>query len=123
MPRILVIDDDELMHIALNKVLGDAGYEVINAYDGTQGLAMFKDNPADLIITDIIMPGPSGIEVIEKFKRDHPDVAIFTMSGGLQIDGQDFLKMAGILGAKKTFRKPVDMKALLAAVKDELKSD
>lgn len=120
MKRILIIDDDDLIHILFRKILEPEGYEVIEAYNGSDGIRLFNERPADLVITDIIMPGSSGIEVIEKFRREYPEVAIFAMSAGLQSDSQDLLKMAGILGAKKILRKPVDKKTLIEAIKKEL---
>lgn len=120
MKRILIIDDDDLIHILFRKFLEPEGYEVIEAYNGSDGIRLFNERPADLVITDIIMPGSSGIEVIEKFRREYPEVAIFAMSAGLQSDSQDLLKMAGILGAKKILRKPVDKKTLIEAIKKEL---
>ncbi len=54
--RILLIDDDDQLRFMLRQVLETAGYEVIDASNGRQGIQRFKETPADLVITDLIMP-------------------------------------------------------------------
>jgi DNA-binding response OmpR family regulator len=118
--RILVIDDEEVIRIQLRLVLEDAGHEVDEAEDGEAGCRLFRERPADLIITDMIMPKKDGANTILDLWRDFPHVRIIAISGG---DGtsapEEFLEYAGAFGALRTFAKPVGRDELLAAV-DEL---
>ncbi len=116
MPFILVIDDDDQFRTMLREMLERAEYEVADAPNGKEGIRLYRENPADLVITDIIMPEKEGIETIMELKRDFPDVKIIAISGGGQIDPEKYLYMAGRLGAKRTFAKPVEREELLKAV-------
>ncbi len=116
--HILVIDDDDRIRIMLRQMLEAVGYEVVNASNGKEGIRLYRKDPAYLIITDIIMPEKEGIEVIMELKKDFPDVKIIAISGGGQIDAEEHLHMAKMLGAKFTFTKPFERKELLDAVKE-----
>ena len=120
MANILVIDDDDLMRATLRYLLEPAGYSVLEASDGKEGVEIYNKKAADLIITDVMMPGNSGIEVLEKLRRDNPDVKIIVISGGSRDDAADMLRMAKILGATKTFHKPIDKQDILKAVQEAL---
>ncbi len=76
MKRILVIEDDPDHRTLLEIVLENAGYEIIEAPDGETGLRLFRQEPCDLVITDIFMPGIMGEEVILKLKQISPQVKI-----------------------------------------------
>ncbi len=118
MAHILLIDDDDQIRIMLRRMLEAEGYEVVDASNGKEGIRLYREDPADLIITDIIMPEKEGIEVIMELKKDFPDVKIIAISGGGQIDAEEYLQMAKMLGAKFTFTKPFERKELLDAVKE-----
>ena len=122
MARILVIDDDAQIRKLLQSLLERAGYEVALAADGKEGLQAYRSQPADLIITDLIMPEKEGIEMILEIRQANPAVKIIAISGGARIAPDNYLRMAESLGAGRTFSKPVDRDALLAAV-SELLSD
>ena len=121
MARILIIDDEEIFRTMLRQILEDAGHAVVEAADGIEGVALFRQHPADLIITDIIMPKKDGMQVISELKRDFPDVKVIAITGGGQKGQADFFFDASlILGAKRTLLKPVHMPELLAAIEDLL---
>jgi CheY-like chemotaxis protein len=117
MARILVMDDDPQVRIILQRLLEKNGYEVVDAPDGKEGTRLFRQQPADLVITDIFMPEKDGIEVIQELTEDFPDVRIIAISGGGKTGKLDFLPHAEALGAHLTFRKPLDLKELLDAVR------
>jgi len=121
MARILVIDDDVQVLATLRKMLEREGYEVETASDGMQGIKCYRENPADLIITDLIMPEKEGIETIMELRRDFPDVKIIAMSGGGRNNPNAYLGIADHLGVQYTFAKPVEWKEFLKAVQDLLK--
>jgi len=117
---ILVIDDDDQFRGMLREMLERAGYEVADAPNGKEGIRLYRENPADLVVTDIIMPEKEGIETIMDLRREFPEVKIIAMSGGGRIDPEEYLHMAEKLGAKRTFAKPVEREELLKAVGEVL---
>jgi DNA-binding response OmpR family regulator len=120
MPRILVIDDDDLIRAALRRALECEGYDVVDAQHGKEGIDLFREQGADLIITDIIMPEKDGIETIKEIRRDFPEVGIVAISGGGCIAADHYLALARRSGAQKTFTKPLGSKELLEAVRELL---
>jgi CheY-like chemotaxis protein len=102
---ILVIDDDDQLRGMLREMLEHAGYEVADAPNGKEGIRLYRENPADLVITDIIMPEKEGIKII-------------AMSGGGTIEAEKYLRMAKGLGAVRTLTKPIERKELLEAVRE-----
>ncbi len=121
MARILIIDDDVPLSKMLRQMLEREGYEVLEAADGAEGLKIYRQEPADLVITDLIMPEKEGIETIRELKKDFPDVKIIAMSGGGRIGPETYLDIAQKLGALQTLTKPLDRKELLEAVRNILK--
>lgn len=118
MPRILVIDDEAPVRTLLQTVLERAGYEVVTAPDGKKGMRCHEMAPADLIITDIVMPDKEGIELIRELRQAEPDVKVFAISGGGRVAANPYLMLAEKLGALRTFAKPVKTDVLLEAVND-----
>ena len=123
MERILIIDDESQIRSMLRLMLERAGYEVIEAADGMEGIRQYRDNPADLIITDLIMPNKDGIGMIIELKKEFPRVKIIAMSGGGVNRPEGYLDGAKKLGATRTLTKPIDRDEMLAAVKETLKED
>ena len=85
MARILIIDDEPTILLMLKKMLERSGYVVDMAINGKEGMELFAKFPADLIITDIVMPEKEGLETIREIKKDHPHVKIIAISGGGRI--------------------------------------
>ena len=122
MPRILVIDDDAQLRKMLRKTLENAGYMMIEAPDGVAGAKLFREDPADLVITDIVMEEGGGLETIMSLRRDFPNVKILAISGGGKVVKVDFLSMAKSIGAQLTLEKPFGQQGLLDAVQKVLGS-
>lgn len=114
--RILIIDDDRLMCLALAKILIAAGYEVEQAGDGDEGLRLQRSQAFDLIITDLIMPDKEGIEIIRELRKENSKVRIIAMSAGGRGGATDYLKWARLMGAKECLSKPIKREDLLNAV-------
>lgn len=123
MKRILIIDDDFHVRDMLERLLRRAGYDSQLAENGVEALKMHRENPVDLVITDIIMPEKEGLEIITEFRRDYPSVKLIAISGGGRIGPANYLKMAKLLGAERTFAKPVDTSQLLSAIEELLATD
>ncbi len=116
--RILVVDDKEDVRSFMRVALEQAGYEVRTAPEGAQALALQRERPADLLITDIFMPGQEGFGTITSFRTQFPQTRIIVMSAGTLPGLQhDFLSTAALLGVDATLRKPFDVDELLAAVR------
>lgn len=118
--RILIIDDEVQIREVLTQILTRDGYEVVNAANGKIGMKLCREQPVDLIITDIIMPEKDGIEMILELRHDFPDLKIIAISGGGRLGPDGYLEMAQKLGAHRTFFKPFNRKEILDAVKELL---
>lgn len=116
MQSILVIDDDKLMRMALAKILISAGYTVVEASDGDEGLSLQRSQSFDLIITDLIMPDKEGIQIIRELRKENNKVRIIAMSAGGRGGATDYLKWARLMGAKQCLSKPIKREELLNAV-------
>jgi YesN/AraC family two-component response regulator len=122
MARILIIDDEPQIRSMLKLMLERDGYEVVEAPDGVEGLRVYRQNPADLIITDLIMPNKDGIGMIIDLKKEFPEVKIIAMSGGGLNKPDGYLKGAKKLGASCTLTKPIDREEILRVVAAILKN-
>ncbi|HEY8352112.1 MAG TPA: response regulator [Sphingomonadales bacterium] len=120
MARILVIDDEELILRTLKGALEAAGYDVVTARDGKQGLARLREQEFDLIVTDIIMPQMEGIETIREIRRTAPDIPIIAASGGGQLGRERLLGMSVALGATASIAKPFRPRDLIALIERHL---
>ncbi|MDY6904237.1 MAG: response regulator [Thermodesulfobacteriota bacterium] len=116
MAHILIIDDEDQIRMMLRHWFENEGYTVTVAANGEEGLERQRENPADLIITDLIMPEKEGIETIIELKDANPNIKIIAMSGGGRSNPHGYLDMARELGAVQTFHKPIRKAELLAAV-------
>jgi DNA-binding response OmpR family regulator len=116
MKRILLIEDDESLRKLLRMSLEGAGYAVTEAPDGKVGLGLLAKAPADLVITDLVMPGKEGLETILEMRRSRPHQKIIAMSGGSRMGTKDNLTMAKNFGASLVFLKPFSLAEIIAGV-------
>ena len=99
------------------KMLGSvAGFEVVEAANGVEGLSHYRERPTDLVITDIMMPEKEGVQTISELRRDFPGVRIIAISGGGRDVARDYLPVAARLGACRTVAKPFTRQEILEAV-------
>lgn len=120
MALLLVVDDERSIRESIARYLSTLGHEVTVAGSGVAALAALRDREADLVITDINMPGGDGIEIINALREMGSEVPIVAMTGGGRIDKQHLLDDAALLGAIATLQKPFDLPALRAAVEQAL---
>jgi two-component system response regulator AtoC len=81
MTRILVVEDDEACRAVVCDMLAGNGYEVTAARDGNEALALMGARPADIVLTDVLMPDKDGLEVIREIVRQFPATRVLAMSG------------------------------------------
>jgi CheY-like chemotaxis protein len=121
MARVLIVDDDDQVRAVFRRALEGGGYEVTDASDGKAGSRLYRQQPADLILMDIIMPEQEGLETIQELRGDFPDVKIIAISGGGRGGAADYLVLARKLGADLALEKPISHEDLLRAVDQLLK--
>jgi DNA-binding response OmpR family regulator len=117
MPRIIIIDDDPQIRLMLRMTLEKAGYTVEEAANGKEGLCKHNREPAELIITDLIMPEQEGMETIAELRRDSPATKIIAISGGGFLAPKNYLALAKEIGASCTLSKPIPQDSFLSAVR------
>jgi len=78
---VLVVDDEELYRRALERILRRVGYEVITARDAKEALALVAEQPPELVLSDIQMPGINGLELVRQIKDVAPDLPCIVVTG------------------------------------------
>src|SRR6202163_3196299 len=121
MRRILVVDDDPHICLAIRAWLKRYGFGVAIADGGANGLVALGNSTFDLMIVDIFMPNMRGFESIRVFHQHAPAVPLIAISGyafssGLVASSPDFLRMALRLGATRCLRKPFRPTTLLRVI-------
>jgi len=123
MSRVIVIDDDTELRAELAERLRDAGFEVSEATDGAAGLSLHRDRPADVVVTDIFMPGQEGMETVHELRSAYPDIKIVAISGGYARLGKyDFVTAAKAIGADRFLRKPFKTAELVGTIRELLQA-
>ena len=117
--RICLIDDDVIVLDATALGLRDAGYAVLTAPGAAAGLDLIQRGGADVIVTDMNMPGTSGAQLIAQARASWPDIPIVAMSGSITADGESMLDAARALGANALLTKPFRL-AQLKEVLDQV---
>jgi len=79
--RILVVDDEPMIVSLLSTILREKGWDVTEARSGTDGIDQLDRTRFDVILTDLVMPGDSGIDLLRAAKEIHPDVEVILMTG------------------------------------------
>ena len=128
MAKILVIDDEEHIRDVLKQVLERAGYDVVVAADGKEGLETLAAQGADLVITDVIMPGIDGVATVQKIREKFVNTRIIVISGGGNVAPLDYepgaiatnayLASAENAGADRTMTKPFNRQEILDAINE-----
>ena len=117
MAKVLVVDDETQVRSLIRARLERAGYEVSEAQDCETALARYRQEPADVVITDLVMPGLSGHELIRALAAVSPDVRIVAISGAVDRDIHGLLATARDHGAVCTLMKPFTSEQLFEAVR------
>ena len=105
--NIMIVDDAMFMRSVIRKTLKEMGYEnIVEAQDGEEALALFRENQLDLVLLDITMPGKSGIEVLEEIHKENPDLKVIMCSAiGQEMMIQKALEAGAVDFIVKPFKK------------------
>jgi len=114
---ILVVDDDHLVRRFIRESLRSLGYEVADAPDGSDALAMLDSRRFDLLLADFAMPGMNGAELGKAAQLKQPGLPVLIVSGYA-----DSAAVESALGVGRQLRKPFDMAELGEAVADTLRA-
>jgi two-component system response regulator CpxR len=115
MARILVVDDDKAVCLAMRVVLEQEAFEVDEAHDGAQAVERIREQAPDLILCDIFMPKKDGFDTIRELRRIAAKIPIVAMSGS-----GDVLQLARKLGAMEVLYKPMSHASLVNAIRRSL---
>ena len=117
MSRILVIDDEDVIRALVVEILETAGHEITGAESAESALALLEDNEFDLVVSDVIMPGLSGLELLEAVRSRRASLPVVLVTGA---GTYDTLSQALTRGAAGLVTKPFSHAELQAAVADAL---
>jgi DNA-binding response OmpR family regulator len=126
MAKILIVDDEPDVRESIAKTLARAGHQVDTADDGQSGLQAYLAQGADLIITDVIMPGQHGVDFIKQLRDEGCTARIIAISGGGNVAAVGYtpgaitttayLAAANKVGANAVLTKPFELRELLDLV-------
>jgi CheY-like chemotaxis protein len=105
---------------AVAQLLAKAGYEVTQAGDGREGMQLWREDPADLVVTDIHMPGQSGLEMIAQLRALAPEVPIIVISGSHDPDDPALPRDLRLRTRLRLVPKPFTLSEILTAARDLL---
>ena len=118
-PRVLIVDDEQDFANTLAERLALRDFDTEVKKDGEGALAAVEDNPPDVVVLDIRMPGIGGFEVLRRIKATHPQVQVILLTGhGSTGDGIKGME----LGAFDYLIKPVDINDLMTKIRDAIGS-
>jgi two-component system alkaline phosphatase synthesis response regulator PhoP len=118
MPRVLIVEDDEAMAVALKDGFVYEGYDVSVAMDGAEGLRLAEEGDQDLIILDVMLPKMSGLDVCKRIRRNGSKVPVIMLTAR----GQEIDKVLGLkTGADDYVTKPFSFLELMARVEAVLR--
>jgi DNA-binding NtrC family response regulator len=122
MPRVLVIDDDAAVRDSIDRMLRSAGYTVRTASSGEDGLALARDSTFDVILSDMRMPGISGLDVLRRLREHRVDSGFIIMTGFGTVDtAVEAMKLGAVDFVQKPFfRDELLMRVRAAAERRQL---
>lgn len=118
MKRVLVVDDEQLVRDLTVQVLERAGYEAVGSGDAQHALDLLDEGRFDLVVSDVVMPGVSGVELLNELRDRQPDLPVVLMTGGSPEPERTTRALE--LGANGIVYKPYSPAELVDAVRAAL---
>jgi len=121
--QVLVVDDEEISADGISEIIRQnysASFETMTLYSSTQALAYLKENPVDLLITDINMPKLSGIDLIKEIQAIDPEIRIVILTG---FGSLTYAQKAMRFGVKHFLQKPAFPDQILESFVCQIKLD
>jgi CheY-like chemotaxis protein len=118
--RLLMVDDEEVIVSSVRRVLENYGYIVVGAADGKQALRLFQENPSafDVVISDVAMPGMSGVELAKELLSIRPEVPVILCSGYQDVPDASQLLQTGV---RAVMKKPLNFSEIDAVIRQQLR--
>lgn len=117
--KLLLVDDEKDFVDALAERLQLRGFQVLTAIDGERALSIIDNDPPQVVILDIMMPGLSGLDVLKQIKDRVPEIPVILLTGlGSTTEGSDGMQM----GAYDYLMKPLDIDTLIQKIKEAVQT-
>ena len=114
---VLIVDDEPNARAGLRNVLREMGCAVLEAANGTEGIALFRNNNIDLVLTDLRMPGAGGMSVLESIRKENPAIPVVLITAyGTGEAARDALQK----GAYDFISKPFKQELLISKMMEQL---
>jgi DNA-binding NtrC family response regulator len=120
MPKVLIIDDDEMHLVMVRQILDSESMTFFSTADGPHGIKLFSEHRPDLVLLDMGLPSMSGIDVLKEIKKLDANAKVIVVTG---YGSSDVAKAAERFGAYGFIQKPVDMKTFVAVINQALGVD
>lgn len=111
--KILVVDDEHLVRWSVCRFLESEGFTAVEAASGPEALKVMQNEEIWILITDLMMPDMSGIELIRRARTKNPDLNVFVITA---IDSPEPINSAHEAGALQTFTKPIPFDDLVGTI-------
>ncbi len=118
---VLVVDDNPVMRVLCSRVLARDGYRVLLAEDGIEALRLVKEEPVDLVLLDVMMPGLNGFDVLDALRKLYPPNRLRVLMVTAKDQSADVVR-AFELGADDYITKPLDVPVMMARIRAHLRS-
>jgi len=120
-PRVLVVDDEPAICLLLKELLGQAGFDCRTASSGNEALEVLRQQEFDALISDLHMPGISGLALLESARANYPCMRFLIATGGAEVQaGVDALEHGADGYVVKPFRLDAVVAALQRALEEKL---
>ena len=117
MAKILIVDDEDSVLMLLSEILSQDNHDITVAKTGAEGIEKYHTDNFELVITDLVMPEKTGLDLIMEIRKANPDIKVIAISGGGGIQGRfDYLPIAKLIGALEVVKKPFQISDVKDAV-------
>src|SRR3990172_9301630 len=116
MAHVLVVDDEDQMRKLIRLALQQEGHTVVEAPNGKRAIQHIQEAEINLVISDVVMPGMDGLELIREIRRTHPGIKVLAISGAGKEGPGLYLNIAEHFGADAILMKPFTPDQLIEKV-------